>query len=92
MATRLNGLSGRLEKLERRAGPTRAVGRCRDCGWEHAPERVSLELIRAIIGPVSVPAPADRPPRRTEPFCACTCCGEHGRQLNGFIERRWGEP
>ncbi len=78
----------RVAKLEWRAGPPKATSRCRDCGWKHAPERVTLELVRSIIGPLSIPAPEGWPPRRTEPFCACACCGEPGRTLAELLQGR----
>src|SRR5436305_28995 len=69
-------LNGRVKKLERLVPPAADPGTCRGCGLPHVPctpdRKLSLCLIRAIIGPIAgntpeaaaalVPARADHHP------------------------------
>ena len=71
-----NRLVGRLEKLERLVEPRRAAARCPACGLEHA-RQVTLEEIRSLIGPLSLPVPPDWPRLKVGPFCLCECCAEY---------------
>jgi hypothetical protein len=84
----MSRLNGRVSRLEQRFGPLHLVGSCRACGHEHAPLELTIALVRSIIGPISDPPRPGWPPRRTEPFCACGCCGENGRTLADFMRGR----
>ena len=74
------GLNARLTRLERLLAPP-PLHRCRACGLRHV-QPLTIDMVRRIIGPVSLMAPAlmseivDRPVPK---LCLCApCCGDPG--------------
>ena len=72
----MSRLAGRVTRLERQAGPRQEANYCPACGLEHA-RKVSMEEVRSLIGPLSVPVSPDWPQLKVGPFCLCACCAEY---------------
>ena len=74
-------LNGRVEKLERRAGPARGSDDCRRCGLRHA-VAMTMTLVRGIWGPGNWRTPEQVAAWRARypfpaPLCLCDeCCGD----------------
>jgi hypothetical protein len=73
------GINGRVTRLERVIAPS-PLHQCRACGLRHV-QPLTIDLVRRIIGPVSVMATglmsevAANPVQR---LCLCDCCGDPG--------------
>jgi hypothetical protein len=84
------GLNGRLTRLERVLAPAPAH-RCRACGLRHV-RPLTMDLVRHLIGPVSLLAPALQREVAGNPapkLCLCDpCCGDPGDRW--FTQRSHG--
>jgi hypothetical protein len=74
------GLNGRLTRLERLLAPP-PLHQCRACGLRHV-QPLTIDLVRRIVGPVSIMAPALQCAVAGTPvpkLCLCDpCCGDPG--------------
>jgi hypothetical protein len=70
------GLNGRLTRLENVLAPPPS-NQCRMCGLRHV-QPLTMDLVRRIIGPVSLPALAEDLADQPAPkLCLCDpCCGD----------------
>ena len=84
------GLNGRVARLERVIAPPPA-GQCRACGLRHV-RPLTMDLVRRIVGPVSLMAPALQHEVAGAPapkLCLCDpCCGAPGDRW--FAQRSHG--
>jgi hypothetical protein len=74
----MSGLNGRLARLEATLRPD--TGHCRACGLRHV-QPLTIELVRRLIGPVSVPATAALSEAAQHPAPKLCLCDPRDRWL-----------
>ena len=75
----MNGLNGRVARLEAVLAPALGPGHCRTCGLRHV-RPLTIDLVRRLIGPVSPHPTAAMSEAAKDPaprLCLCDpCCGD----------------